>query len=192
MLKFEYCISNIAQTFLDPPHAVTARQASFFKMLSTKAIILPTLWPISTRSFLAVPANRITAYGRIAGGMVFEEFYGKTQKPSINSQCLPDDSIQSISELGFIGRLNKQPKIVFAQAIPAQWNEFLDSILPRIAKTTSFILITGGSDETIPDQVDQRFPGYASIGLTKRLEELHDDSRIIAWYVHNLDRHYLK
>jgi hypothetical protein len=98
----------------------------------------------------------------------------------------------SISQLGFIGRLNKQPKIVFVQAIPAQWNEFLDFILPRIAINTSFILITGGSDETIPDQVDQRFPGYASLGITKRLEELHDDPRIIAWYVHNLDRHLPK
>lgn len=98
----------------------------------------------------------------------------------------------SISELGFIGRLDKQPKVIFVQAIPAQWNEFFDFLLPKIDRTTSFVLISGGSDDTIPDQVDQRFPGYASLGLTKRLEKLHDDPRLIAWYVHNLDRYLPK
>ena len=98
----------------------------------------------------------------------------------------------SISQLGFIGRLNQQPKVVFVQSLPTQLNEFLDFFLPRIAKTTSFVLVTGGSDETIPDQVDQRFPGYELPGLTKKLENLHDDPRILAWYVHNLDRYLPK
>lgn len=98
----------------------------------------------------------------------------------------------SISQLGFIGRLDQQPKVIFVQALPTQLNEFLNFFLPRIARTNSFVLITGGSDETIPDQVDQRFPDYVSIGLTERLEKLHDDPRIIAWYVHNLDRYLPK
>ena len=98
----------------------------------------------------------------------------------------------SITQLGFIGSLDRQPKVIFVQSLPAQLNEFLDFFLPRIARTTSFVLITGGSDETIPDQVDQRFPGYGPLGLTKRLEKLHDDPRILAWYVHNLDRYLPK
>jgi len=98
----------------------------------------------------------------------------------------------SISQLGFIGRLDRQPRFIFVQAGPAQWNEFLDFFLPKIERNTSFVLISGGSDETIPDQVDQRFPEYSSIGLTRRLEQLHDDPRMIAWYVHNLDRYLPK
>jgi hypothetical protein len=98
----------------------------------------------------------------------------------------------SISQLGFIGRLDQQPKVIFVQSNSTTLNEFLDFFLPRIAKTTSFVLVTAGADETIPDQVDQRFPGYELTGLTKRLENLHDDPRILAWYVHNLDRYLPK
>jgi hypothetical protein len=135
------------------------------------------------------------------GGWYLKTFVGRNRNYQlIHNVCLTTPfraSIYhwadwSISQLGFIGRLDQQPRVIFVQACPAQWNEFLDFFLPRIERNISFILISGGSDETIPDQVDQRFPDYNSIRLTKRLEQLHDDPRIIAWYVSNLDRYLPK
>jgi hypothetical protein len=123
------------------------------------------------------------------GGWYLKTFVGRNRSYQlIHNVCLTTPfraSIYhwadwSISQLGFIGRLDQQPRVIFVQACPAQWNEFLDFFLPRIERNISFILISGGSDETIPDQVDQRFPDYNSIRLTKRLEQLHDDPRIIA------------
>ena len=84
------------------------------------------------------------------------------------------------------GDLSKQPRTVFLSlrslfhAIPY----FYEQVLPRI--TNRFVLVSGSSDMTIPNQTDLRWRPFDQREKSI-IEQVRTDKRIIHWFAENRD-----
>jgi hypothetical protein len=86
------------------------------------------------------------------------------------------------------GDLHQLPRTVFVRTPVLQ--RFHNRILPCFPSTHRLVLLTGGSDKTVPRQTDQRSPGsYQAIPRTDWLSWLNDP-RIVALFVENLDEYF--
>ncbi len=92
-----------------------------------------------------------------------------------------------LTKFGFSGDLKRQPRTVYVKAGATYLGRFISTYLPLIHEQTRFVLITGDADATLPRQVDQRYPSYASNGFQQVLETLMEDPRLQHWYAENLD-----
>lgn len=85
-----------------------------------------------------------------------------------------------------LGNENIQPKTIF---IKIEFIEsFYNTYYKKIHKDTKFIIISGGSDITIPNNVDERFKDLHLIKNNKKIvSNMLNDDRLICWYCENCD-----
>ena len=83
----------------------------------------------------------------------------------------------------FVGDINIQPKCVYVKV--EFITKFYNMYYPKINKDTKFILITGFSDKTIPNQVDPRWSrDDKQYSVIKTL--LNQDN-LVKWFAENCD-----
>ena len=87
----------------------------------------------------------------------------------------------------FFGDLNIQPQTIFIKIeyIDLFYNKYYNYIKPN----NKFIIITGGGDQTMPNQIDIRYSKNLKIfeNRKKIIYELLKDERLIKWVAENCD-----
>jgi hypothetical protein len=97
----------------------------------------------------------------------------------------------SLTRYGFTGNERQQPALVFVKADSDYLIRFYRDYLPLIGPQTRYVLVTGDSDRTIPNQVDLRFPRHDDEVLAM-IKAIHDDPRLIHWYSLSVDEAWPK
>ena len=76
------------------------------------------------------------------------------------------------------------PGLVFVNAVKEELDAFVEVVQPFIKHP--YVLMTGGSDHTLPYQSDKRYSPYDA-GHVARIKAITDDPRLVAWFAENLD-----
>ena len=76
------------------------------------------------------------------------------------------------------------PGLVFVQANKKELDVFVKLVQPFIKHP--YVLMTGGSDNTLPYQNDKRSPPYDAESVA-RIKAIAHDPRLVAWFAENLD-----
>ena len=97
----------------------------------------------------------------------------------------------SLTRYGFTGDLGRQPGWVFVKAESDYLIRFFRECLPLIEPQTRFVLVTGDADQTIPNQVDLRFPPHDD-QVMAMIKAIHDDPRLLRWHAQCLDESWPK
>jgi len=90
-----------------------------------------------------------------------------------------------------IANTQRQPRTVFL-SLRSRFKAisyFHKQVLPRIQ--SNFILVSGSSDLTIPNQTDSRWPKF-SASERRTVDEILEDERLIHWFTENLDENLPK
>ena len=76
------------------------------------------------------------------------------------------------------------PGLVYVRAEPRELDAFVDLVQPFIAHP--YVLVTAGSDQTLPYQRDRRSEPYDA-SLVARIRAIASDPYLVAWFAENLD-----
>ena len=76
------------------------------------------------------------------------------------------------------------PGLVYVRAEPRELDAFVDLVQPFIAHP--YVLVTAGSDRTLPYHCDRRSKPYDAARVA-RIRAIAADPRLVAWFAENLD-----
>ena len=105
---------------------------------------------------------------------------------NIDNTYLPYKCDWNYANNRLIGDESKQPKTIF---IKVEFIEaFYNSYYRKIEKNNRFIIVSGGGDVTMPNNLDIRFKDLKNIKNNKKIiSEMLKDERLIHWYAENCD-----
>ena len=105
---------------------------------------------------------------------------------NIDNTYLPYKCDWNYANNKLFGDENKQPKTIF---IKVEFIEaFYNSYYRKIKNDTRFIILSGGGDVTIPNNIDIRYKDLKIIKNNKKIiNEMLKDKRLIHWYAENCD-----
>ncbi len=114
-----------------------------------------------------------------------------TDYNNINNSYLPYKCDWNYANHKLIGNKDIQPKTIF---IKVEFIEsFYNSYYKYLHKDSKFIIISGGGDVTIPENIDNRFDSCALIKNNKNIIfKILKDPRLIHWYAENCSKLYYK
>ncbi len=115
----------------------------------------------------------------------FQLLFMRTRKTGPNSVCIRDLCDWCLDEYGTrIGQTPKSITTVFVKADPRILKKFYQKYFGKLGQ---FILITGNSDRTLPNQIDERFESYIGTETVYIIKSILQSDRLLHWFAENCD-----